>query len=111
MPGNEPVGYFNAFLSAPRPITGVLCTRQAIKNPPDFRRASIKRLNYLPHVEVHGFAQSFLSLQSFLALQSLAWQEVFAFAFLEGLDVSAAKEALPINIRAIMPMSIFFIVK
>jgi hypothetical protein len=62
---------------------------------------------YLPHDGLHAAVHFFVSLQSFLSLQSLALHSVLAFVFF---FLSDAKALLPvINIRAIIPMSIFFI--
>jgi hypothetical protein len=65
------------------------------------------RFYYLPHEDgLHGLLQSFLSLQA-EALHSVA---VLAFAAF--LVLSDAKAELPdINVRASMPMSIFFMLK
>ncbi len=73
----------------------------------------IQSVYYLPHEDgLHGRVQSFISLQSFLSLQSEALHSVLVLALAAFFVLSDAKAELPeISVRASKPMSIFFMLK
>jgi hypothetical protein len=61
---------------------------------------------------LHALGQSFISLQSFLSLHAEALHSVADLAFAAFFVLSEAKaEPAEINVRASMPMSIFFMLK
>ena len=80
------------------------------KKPANFLAGLFKTNGfYLVHVFLHGFLQSLGSLQSFGSLHFVV-HSVFAFVFAAGFLLSPAN-AFPINMRASVPMTIFFIFK